>query len=128
MSRKLMFLVPLLGLVSACVLDTPDIDVVERHDFGNVQKGRIAAAELVVRNTGKAPLEVRYVSTSCGCTKASIDSKTIPGGGRSTLRVAYDSGAHDEDVGEIKRYVFIASNDPDEDDVRIELTMNVTKP
>lgn len=123
-----LFLLSVLGLVSACLLDAPDIDVVGRHDFGRVPKGQTATAELVVRNTGDAPLEVSNVATSCGCTQATIDTRSIPAGGETVLRVAYDSAAHAEDIGEINRYVFVSSNDPDEDDVRIELIMNVVAP
>lgn len=126
--RSLLLLLPLLGLVSACILEAPDIDVVGRHDFGRVNKGQTATAEFVVRNTGDAPLEVSNIATSCGCTQATIDTKSIPAGGEAVLRVAYDSAAHAEDMGKIKRYVFVSSNDPDEDDVRIELVMNVVMP
>ncbi len=128
MRCALFVMLPLLGLLSACVFEAPDIDAVSRHDLGIVPKGQIAAADLVVRNVGDEPLKVKYIGTSCGCTKATLEPRTIPAGGEGTLHVAYDSGIHPEDLGELKRYVFIASNDPDEDDFRIELNMNVVAP
>ncbi|WP_316980378.1 DUF1573 domain-containing protein [Shumkonia mesophila] len=114
-----------IGFLSACGGGAPDIDVVERHDMGSIQKGQAASANLIVRNTGKAPLDVQSVSTSCGCTTAVMEPKTIPAGGQGVLRVIYDSNAHAEDMGPIKRYVFVASNDPDEGDVRIEFAVDV---
>ncbi|MBE0531393.1 MAG: DUF1573 domain-containing protein [Rhodospirillales bacterium] len=114
-----------IGFLSACGGGAPDIDVVERHDMGSIQKGQAASASLIVRNTGKAPLDVQSVSTSCGCTTAVMEPTTIPAGGQGVLRVTYDSNAHAEDMGPIKRYVFIASNDPDEGDVRVEIAVDV---
>jgi len=128
--RRVLSVVALLAVavLAACVLDAPDIDVVERHDMGAIRKGQSATASLIVRNTGKAPLDVQSVSTSCGCTAAVMEPRTIPAGGQGVLRVTYDSAAHAEDMGPLKRYVFIASNDPDEGDLRIEISIEVTPP
>jgi hypothetical protein len=50
---------------------------------------------------------------------------TVPPGGEARLRVEYDSAAHAEDLGLIERFVFISSDDPDEDDVQIKFTVVV---
>jgi len=126
--RRVLLLAPVLVLVSGCLLDVPDIDVVARHDMGSIRKGQVASASLVVRNTGSAPLVVQAVSTSCGCTTAVLEPTTIPAGGEGVLRIAYDSNAHAEDMGPIRRDVFVASNDPDEGDLRVEIAVNVTPP
>ena len=126
--RRILLVLPLLVLLSACVGDVPDINVVARHDMGSIRKGQVASASLVVRNTGRAPLDILSVSTSCGCTTATVSPTTIPAGGEGVLRIAYDSNAHPEDAGPINRYVFIASNDPDESELRIEVAVNVTPP
>jgi len=112
-------------LLAACTGKAPDIDVVNVFDMGNVVKGDPAVAELVVRNLGDGALSVERISTSCGCTKATLAPMIIPPGGKADLRVEYDSGAHKQDIGLIERFVFISSNDPDEDDVRIRFTVFV---
>ncbi|NIO42377.1 MAG: hypothetical protein GTO41_20830 [Burkholderiales bacterium] len=50
---------------------------------------------------------------------------TIPPAGEARLRVEYDSGAHETDLGRMERFVFIFSDDPDEEDVQIKLTVIV---
>lgn len=110
-------------LLASCSRGEPDIDVVTEYDLGTVTKGAEAVADLPVRNLGGAPLTVLAVSTSCGCTTATLSAETIAPGGDATLHVVYDSGAHEEDIGRIERHVFISSNDPDEADVRIVLTV-----
>lgn len=103
----------------------PDIDVAGSHDMGTVAKGERAVADLAVRNLGDAVLTVVGISTSCGCTKASLTPMAIPAGGEGRLHIEYDSSAHESDIGRIERSVFISSDDPDEDDIQIRFTVFV---
>lgn len=112
-------------LLAACAPRAPDIDVVQTLDLGTVMKGELAVADIPVRNLGAGPLRVASVSTSCGCTTAMLSPMTIPPGGEAVLHVEYDSAVHPEDMGAITRHIFIASDDPDEGDARIEFTVIV---
>ncbi len=112
-------------LLAACSGGTPDIEVATEVDLGTVAKGELAAATIPVSNRGDGPLTITGVSTSCGCTKATISSMTIPAGGSETLKIVYDSNAHETDSGTIERYVFVSSDDPDEDDVQIKFRVVV---
>ncbi len=128
MIRRTIFVLPIILLLSACVFDAPEIDVITQHDLGTISKGQVALASFSVRNTGNATLEIQSVSTSCGCTKASVSPRSIPAGGIGVLKVAYDSGAHEADMGKITRLVFLHTNDPDKDSVRIQLDVEIRKP
>lgn len=126
--RKTLFLILLFSLLLiACSSGQPRLAVeVEHFDFGDVVNGEVLTRVLEVSNLGDAPLVVEAVSTSCGCTKATLDPMTIPPGDRATLRVVYDSGAHGpEETGPVMRQIFIASNDPDRSDFVIEFESNV---
>lgn len=112
--------------LAACSEGAGDIDVADSHDMGTVVKGALAVAELPVRNLGDGPLTVIGVSTSCGCTKATLTPMIIPPGGEGRLHIEYDSAAHETDLGRIDRSVFISSDDPDEDDVQVRFTVVVT--
>lgn len=112
-------------LLAACAPSAPDIDVPATFDMGTVVKGELAIADLQVRNLGDGLLTVEAVSTSCGCTNATLTPMTIPPGGEARLRVEYDSSAHEEDLGLIERFIFISSDDPDEDEVQIKFTVMV---
>ena len=124
---KMLRIVLLLAAVAlaGCSENAPDIDVVDSYDMGTVVKGELAAADLAVRNRGNGPLAVVAVSTSCGCTTATLTPLLIPAGGEGWLRIEYDSAAHESDLGRIDRSVFISSNDPDENDVQIRFTVFV---
>lgn len=98
-------------------------------DLGDVVNGEIVTKELTVENRGEGDLVIEAVTTSCGCTQATIEPETIPSGGRSTLRITLDSGAHGPEVtGQLLRQVFIASNDPRNPETSVELVVNVLPP
>lgn len=125
-TRKAVLVLLLAGLwLTGCTSPSPDIDVPPAFDWGSVVKGERARADIPVRNLGDRLLTVEAVSTSCGCTTAKLSSMTIPPAGEARLHVEYDSGAHETDLGLMERFVFIASDDPDEEDVRIKFTVVV---
>ena len=127
-ARLAALLISSLWLLGACTPKAPDIDVVASYDMGSVSKGARAVAEIPVRNLGNGTLKVVTVSTSCGCTSATLTPMAIEPGAVARLRVVYDSGAHEMDLGAIERQVFIASDDPADAEVRINLAVVVTAP
>lgn len=98
-------------------------------DFGDVANGRIVTRELAVSNTGDAPLVVERITTSCGCTQATLEPMTIPAGESGLLTIRFDSGAHGPDLtGPMMRQVYLGSNDPDTTMATVEFTANITPP
>ena len=74
------------------------------HDFGIIELGNTASPlrhTFVLRNQSKSPVEIRKVSTTCGCTDASADVDRVPPGGSvrisATLTLS-DSGAKQAQV------------------------------
>lgn len=127
--RKLTFilLVSLGLLLAACSGGEPSIVVeADNLELGTVTNGEIVTRELFVRNEGEADLVVDSVSTSCGCTQATLSPMTIAPGQSGTLHIEFDSGAHGEDLnGALIRQVFITSNDPNQPDFVVEMSVTV---
>jgi hypothetical protein len=113
--------------VSACSTAKPLITLeMDKIDFGEVVNGIVVSQQVRVSNRGDADLEILSVSTSCGCTQASLERTTISPGESAALVIAFDSGAHGAELeGAMLRQVFIASNDPIQPEVVIELTADV---
>ncbi len=105
------------------------------YDFGQVSTSKgIVSTMLALKNEGKAPLIINKMSTSCGCTSASIVYKgiegpkfTMPGhgpknpidwsvsiapGDEANIKVYYDPNMHKDIRGSITRTVSVFSNDP----------------
>lgn len=123
----LLFLIAAAAALAACSRGEPQI-VVEtlQFDLGNVPNGEIAARDLIVRNAGDSLLVVEGISTSCGCTTASLEPMTLAPGASGTLHIEYDAGAHGPELtGALVRQVFINSNDPAQPEVTVELAVNI---
>jgi hypothetical protein len=118
----------LAGLAAGCGGGEPDIQVPEtNYDFGQVPQGEVVTIQLPVRNVGQKELRIESVSTSCGCTSATVEPMVIPPNGEAMLTINYDSGVH-PDKGPIWRIIYITSNDPDTPEVQVEIRGEVEAP
>lgn len=117
------------ALLSACS-GKPAISVTDSLlALGDVVNGDVITREVSVQNNGQADLIIDTVTTSCGCTQATIEPLTIPAGSSGTLSISFDSGAHGPALtGPLVRQVFITSNDPQQPEITVELTANILPP
>ena len=76
------------------------------HNFGTVANGSDVSYEFEFINTGKEPLVINNVSTSCGCTTPSWPREPIPSKGRATIKVRYDSNR----IGNFSKTITVYSN------------------
>ncbi|HRY98166.1 MAG TPA: DUF1573 domain-containing protein [Bacteroidales bacterium] len=63
----------------------------EEKDFGTINMGVPVKAEFTFRNTGKAPLVIKDVRKSCGCTTVSFPREPILPGRSGTISAEYDA-------------------------------------
>jgi hypothetical protein len=86
----------------------PKIKVIpETHNFGKIPPKKTSHT-FSVENVGESTLEIYRVSTSCGCTTASIDTKMIEPGETAKMVVNLKKG----EVVPMRRTIYIRSNDP----------------
>ena len=75
--------------------DTPDkprIAFTEtEYDFGTIRYGGNAVHYFVFSNTGKVPLAIQNVRSSCGCTVPEWPKAPIRSGAKDSLRVEYNT-------------------------------------
>lgn len=97
------------------------------YDFGDIPQ-EVVSHVFKVENTGESTLEILRVSTSCGCTTASVESTTLAPNQFTNLTVTFDPNAMEEEIeDQILRIIYIKSNDPENPEVEIEITANVIK-
>ena len=125
-----LFLFAIALMLTACSGGDPAVDLETKHfDFGDVVNGLVVEKDLTIRNTGKADLVVETVTTTCGCTTASLDAMTIPAGESAILHIEFDSGAHGPDLtGQVMRQVILISNDPQIPEATIAFVANILPP
>jgi hypothetical protein len=126
-TKLVIFTLIIAFLLAACTSNQPSIVLEEEQfDLGDVTNGEILTHEIRVSNQGYSPLIVESVSTSCGCTTATLEPMTIQPGKLGTLHIELDSGAHGPELtGELIRQIFIVSNDPNTPEAKIEFVANV---
>lgn len=78
-------------------------------DFGAIWWGDKCETEIEIRNVGHAPLEIRSVKTSCGCTAVRPNKTRLTPGESDSLRLSYDT---EKGVVDVAQTATIETNDP----------------
>jgi len=95
-------------------------------NFGDIdQDGGVVSMTVEVSNTGNRALEINRISTSCGCTTATMDETPLAPGEKRTLTIQFDPMTHPDQSGLITRVVYIQSSDPNQSEVEIDVIGNV---
>jgi hypothetical protein len=77
------------------------------HDYGTVQKGADGNCEFKFKNTGKEPLILSDVKSTCGCTIPSWTREPILPGKSGTIKVNYTKMGN---PGVISKQITVTSN------------------
>ena len=137
-------------LIDLAPADAPRIEISEtNHDLGIIsQKQGVVSTDFEFKNAGRSDLVISKLSSSCGCTSASVVYKgnigpkfTMAGHGQenptdwevvikssdsATLRVYYDPTVHPDLEGAVTRTVSIFSNDPVDFEKQVTITLDQT--
>lgn len=76
------------------------------HDYGNIMQGDDGECEFKFKNTGKEPLILTNVYSSCGCTVPVWPKEPIMGGKTEVIKVKYNTSR----LGTINKRVTVISN------------------
>ncbi len=99
------------------------------HPLGTVVYGDIARTTFTLTNYTPLPLKITRVSTSCGCTKASVEKQELGAYESTVVNVSFDPAVHkdDTDIGDIKRTIYIETDNPNFPDLESTITATVVK-
>jgi hypothetical protein len=88
--------------------NTNDSIVFEKtaHDYGTITQGSDGNCEFKFTNKGKAPLVLKNVQTSCGCTVPEWPKEPIPSGNTGVIKVKYDTNR----LGTFTKTITVMSN------------------
>lgn len=132
--------------------DAPRIAANEtKQDLGVVrQTNGTVTTEFTIKNEGKSDLVIDKLSSSCGCTSASLvyqdqegprfymaghghdepDANwqaTIAPGNEAVVKVYYDPTVHPDLIGPVTRTVSVHSNDPVDFETKLTITLDQEK-
>ena len=87
--------------------DAPTIEFEELvHEFGTIIQGGDGTFEFIFENTGKEPLIINNVKSSCGCTKPEWSAEPVKKGQKSSVKVGYNTRL----VGPFTKTITVYSN------------------
>lgn len=90
------------------------------HDYGTIQQDANGECEFKFKNTGKEPLILSNVVSSCGCTVPSWPKEPILPGKSASIKVKYDT----KRIGTISKTITVMSN-ATEDRVILSIKGNI---
>jgi len=97
----------------------------ETHDFGKVRVGKTVTDEFTLTNQGDAPLAIKALRTSCGCTKAVHGSREVAPHGKTGIACFLDTTGMR--AGRVAKTIFVESNDPQRPTIRLTLIADVVR-
>lgn len=77
------------------------------HDFGKIKEGTMATYSFVFYNKGQAPLQLKDVHASCGCTTPEWPKEPIMPGAKASIKAAFNSYGR---PGLFTKYITVKSN------------------
>jgi len=99
------------GMTAIGALSAPKISVdAPEVDFGIVAEGTFVTHRFVLTNTGDATLEISDVLTTCGCSTATLSTRTLQPGESVELEAILDTFG--EAGRTILKVFYVISNDP----------------
>ena len=79
----------------------------EVHDFSKISEGPLATYNFEVTNTGTAPVVISNAMASCGCTTPEWSKDAIMPGGKSVIKVGYNTSGR---PGAFTKTITVTSN------------------
>jgi hypothetical protein len=91
-------------------------------DFGVVKPNEKPSKIITIKNEGDEDLLIERARASCGCVKVSLSTKRIKSGKSAELTITFDTTGYD---GKVKKDIFITSNDFQEPEKRMSVSVEV---
>jgi len=97
--------------------------------LGTVIYGEVAKTTFTLTNYTPLPIKITRVSTSCGCTKASVEKEELGAYESTEVTVTFDPAVHkdDTDLGDLTRTIYISTDNPNFPDLESTITATVIK-
>ncbi len=91
-------------------------------DFGAVQEGSIQKHFFALRNNTLKTINIKEVSSSCGCTITKVKKRVLAPGELTTIEVSFNSKGYS---GPVQQYVYVHTDSLDNPIIRFIIKANV---
>ncbi len=94
-------------------------------DFGQVTQGEVAKHEFSLKNETSKVLNIKDVTTTCGCTGSEVKKKTLSPGEATVLEVKFNSKGY---MGDVQRQIFVNTDNLDNPVLKFTIKAHVVTP
>jgi hypothetical protein len=92
------------------------------YEFETLYQGEKVEVTFQIKNVGTGTLAIDKVESSCGCTVALTSADRIPPNGIAKIYATFNSSGF---LGQVRKYVYVFSNDPEKPELDFEIMGNV---
>jgi len=118
--RKLVIAVTILMACTLLVSAQADIEFVsELVDFGEIDSGKVADLKFEFTNTGTEVLEIKNITSTCGCTVTQLEKKSYNPGEKGFIPVKFYSRGYQ---GRVVKSITVSTNAPKKRYIRLRLS------
>jgi len=93
-------------------------------DFGRVKEGAVLKREFILKNESGNALNIKNVTTSCGCTASEVRKNKLSPGESTSVEVRFDSKGYE---GAVQQFVYVQTDSIDNPVLRFIIRAEVVK-
>lgn len=79
-------------------------------------------AEFPFKNKGAAPVTIRELTASCGCTTPTVETRLVPVGGKGVIKATYAVGGR---VGSQSAHITVTTDEAGAEPASLQLRVNI---
>jgi hypothetical protein len=80
------------------------------YDFGKVKEGGVLKHNFIFKNSSKNTLNIKDVTTSCGCTVSKVEKKTLLPGETTSIEVQFNTKGYS---GLTQQFIYVHTDNLD---------------
>ena len=84
--------------------------------MGRIGRGTKNTCEFAFTNTGRAPLKITKIKSTCGCTVTQLEKREYVPGESGTIKVTYTAP---KATITTQKHIYVSSNDKDSSKVKL---------
>lgn len=93
-------------------------------DFGFIKSGEVVVHSFLIKNDSQKVLNIKDVTTSCGCAVSEVKKRVLNPGESTSLDVKFDSKGYS---GVVQQFVYVNTDRLDDSLIRFIIKANVTQ-
>lgn len=93
-------------------------------DFGKVKENVILEHDFVYKNESQNILNIKDVTTSCGCAVSTVKNKSLKPQENAEIKVKFNSKGY---MGEVRQFVFVSTDSIDNPIIQFIIKATIEK-